>query len=222
MPPALVIFDCDGVLVDSEPIANAVFVRHLNRAGFAFTLAEAYAELVGRSLPACLAWLERRFGRPLPPGFVAELERETFAAFRHDLRAVAGVAATVEVLCRAGAKVCVASSGSLDKMRLTLGLTGLWPLFGDQVFSADAVARGKPAPDLFLHAAAQFGIHPAAVAVVEDSAPGLEAGLAAGMRVVAYRGGVRPPPLPPGVLTVDNMADLPGLLGLHSGEKCRA
>ena len=212
--PALVIFDCDGVLVDSEPIANAVFVRCLNEAGFPFTLAEAYAELVGRSLPACLAWLERRFARPLPANFAPRLQAATYDAFRRELRPVPGVAAVVEALRSQAVATCVASSGEFEKMRLTLGLTGLWPLFEGRVFSAEAVARGKPAPDLLLHATERLGVAAAAAAVVEDSGPGLAAGLAAGMRVYAYRGGARPPPLPEGVVAFAAMTELPRLLGL--------
>lgn len=208
--PELVVFDCDGVLVDSEPIANRVLTEHLRRQGLTFTQAEVEQRFVGRSLADCLAEIERLLARPLPDDFAEALERETYAAFRGSLRPVAGVKAVLEeVLYTLDLPVCVASSGAPEKIRGNLALTGLLPYFGERLFSAVEVARGKPAPDLFLHAAEALGADPARCAVVEDSTPGVDAGLAAGMRVYAFgarHAGRR------GVVAFEDMAALPHLL----------
>ncbi|HYM31752.1 MAG TPA: HAD family hydrolase [Candidatus Cybelea sp.] len=181
----LVIFDCDGVLVDSEPIANRIFVEHLARHGIVTTLEEALRDLAGRSLPSCVALLERRHGLRLPPDFIARLQSDTMRAFESELRPVRGVR---DALARITLPTCVASSSAPEKIRLSLRLTGLLPHFDGRLFSASEVARGKPHPDLFLHAAARMGHDPARCAVIEDAVPGAEAGNAAAMRVFAYAG----------------------------------
>lgn len=184
--PALVIFDCDGVLVDSEPIANAVFAEHLARVGLDWGPRETERRLVGLSLARCVEIVEAELGRALPEDFLERLQAETFEAFRGELQPVPGIEQALDALDELPR--CVASSGSLDKMRFTLGTTGLLPRFEGRLYSASQVERGKPAPDLFLHAAAQMGVAADACVVVEDSLPGVQAGVAAGMRVVGYVG----------------------------------
>lgn len=186
MTPALIIFDCDGVLVDSEPIANRIMVEALADAGYTITLADAVARFVGRSMASVVAMVETDLGRALPEGFVDALQERTFAAFTRDLRAMPGVA---DALMRLEHPVCVASSGAPDKIALSLALTGLDRFFDGHLFSAAMVARGKPAPDLFLHAAHCMGCAPDSCLVIEDSVPGVEAARAAGMRVLGFAGG---------------------------------
>ncbi len=185
----LVIFDCDGVLVDSEPLANASFARALSREGLNWTVEETMRRLMGRSMKSCLEIIEGVLERKLPTTFLDDMQAETYQAFRDaPLRAIPGASTAALALQAAGVKTCVASSGTPEKMRFTLGLTGLWPLFEGRIFSASEVPRGKPFPDLFLHAASYMGAVPADTVVVEDSVPGIEAARAAGMRALAYAG----------------------------------
>ncbi|HEX6373276.1 MAG TPA: HAD family hydrolase [Longimicrobium sp.] len=179
----LVIFDCDGVLVDSEPIANRVFSAMLGEVGLPMDYDETVRTFVGRSAATCVRMVESRIGRPVPEGWVDAWRQRTLDAFSRELRAVECVA---EALDRIAAPFCVASSGEPAKMRFTLGMTGLLPRFEGRMFSAVEVPRGKPAPDLFLHAARTLGAAPARCAVVEDSAVGVQAGAAAGMTVFGY------------------------------------
>lgn len=180
----LVIFDCDGVLVDSEPIANRVFASMLAELGLEVSEADIYRDFVGRSLAYCVGQVEARLGRPLQEDFVERLQRRTFAAFEAEgLRPIDGI---VEALDAIDMPFCVASSGEIEKMRVTLGLTGLLPRFEGRLFSATQVARGKPAPDVYLFAAERMGVMPQSCVVVEDSPVGARAGLAAGMTVLGY------------------------------------
>lgn len=178
-----VIFDCDGVLVDSEPIANRVLVEVLGEHGLALTLEESMRTFVGRSWTSCLQIIAERMGREPPPVLTTTFRARLRAAFERELRPVDGVA---DALDRIALPVCVASSGEPEKIRRSLALTGLRERFGEALFSASEVARGKPAPDLFLHAAERMGFHPERTLVVEDSVPGVQAGVAAGMLTVAY------------------------------------
>lgn len=183
----LVIFDCDGVLVDSEPLANAVLHAELVRAGLDLDLAESTRLFTGLSLSSSLAIIEARLGGPPPADFMPRLRAGVVDRFRRELAPVPGI---VEVLARLEAERCVASSGSHEKIRFSLGLTGLDAYFGDgRIFSADDVERGKPAPDLFLHAALRMGRAAGECTVVEDSVPGVVAARAAGMRALAYAAG---------------------------------
>ena len=183
----LVIFDCDGVLVDSERISNAVLAEALRSLGLVISPQEAHDRYRGMFLSEIRADAERRLGATLPPDFVATFERDREDAFRESLEPVPGAAAMVSEVREMGFDVCVASQGRLSKTELTLTLTGLRGLFGpDALFSAHSVGRGKPAPDLFLHAASSMGTTPARSVVVEDTMIGVEAALAAGMRVIAY------------------------------------
>lgn len=210
----LVIFDCDGVLVDSEEISNRVLVEELQGAGFPVTLEEALDAFVGLRLKTCCELLAARYGRPVPEECLARYRARVEAEFRAKLKPVDGV---IEALDAIRLPTCVASSGAPEKMRLTLGLCGLWERFEGRIFSAREVARGKPYPDLFLHAAARMGVDPTACAVVEDSPPGVKAGLAAGMTVFGYVGGFNARPLHElGAVPFRHMRELPALLGMRS------
>jgi HAD superfamily hydrolase (TIGR01509 family) len=183
----LVIFDCDGVLVDSEVISNEVLAQMLTRVGVPTTLAEARRECQGRLLTDVRDRAQAKLGRPFPPEWIAEYEDERDEAFRRELTPVAGAAEAVQRVKAAGLKVCVASQGQLTKTRLTLGLTGLRDLFPPHaLFSAYDVPRPKPDPALFRHAAATMGVQPSACTVIEDTPSGVTAAVAAGMRVVGY------------------------------------
>jgi HAD superfamily hydrolase (TIGR01509 family) len=185
----LVIFDCDGVLVDSEPLANASFSRALKAQGLDWSVEETMRRLMGRSLKSCVEICETEIGRKLPNDFVEKMQAVTYQSFREaPLQPVAGVKDAVVALQKAGIDTCVASSGSPEKMRFTLGLTGLWDLFDGRIFSASQVPRGKPFPDLFLHAAIEMNVQPFACTVIEDSVPGIQAARSAGMRALAYAG----------------------------------
>jgi HAD superfamily hydrolase (TIGR01509 family) len=206
-----VIFDCDGVLVDSEVLAVEVTRSALAGLGWDLSIDEVVARFVGRSHDQVYRDIAEHLGRPLPPGWEAQNTQRLRDVFRDRLQPVEGI---VEALALIDAPMCVASSGSVEKMRLTLGLTGLWDAFGGNVFSATEVANGKPAPDLFLHAAEAMGWQPGDCVVVEDSLFGVQAGLSAGMRVIGYGGGVTPASrlALPGVTVIDDMRDLPAML----------
>jgi HAD superfamily hydrolase (TIGR01509 family) len=183
----LVIFDCDGVLVDSEPISNASLARALTGIGLPTSADEALREYKGLILGDVVARAQARLGGSLPDGFLEAYERDRETEFRRSLRPVPHAREVVEQVRAAGLKVCVASQGKLEKTELTLGLTGLRSLFSDTaLFSAHSVARGKPFPDLFLHAAATMRVRPEHCLVVEDTSLGARAATAAGMRVVGY------------------------------------
>ncbi|HEY1715795.1 MAG TPA: HAD-IA family hydrolase [Solirubrobacteraceae bacterium] len=215
MASRLVIFDCDGVLVDSEGISNAVLAQALSRLGVEISGAEAHEAYRGMFLTEIAADAERRLGAPLPPDFMERFERDREGAFRASLQPVPGAAEAVRAVRAMGSDVCVASQGRLSKTELTLSLTGLRDLFGpDALFSAHSVGRGKPAPDLFLYAAAQMGCPPAQCTVVEDTMIGVEAALAAGMRAIAYvPDGDGEAFHAAGVETVRALSELPGVAG---------
>lgn len=212
----LVIFDCDGVLVDSEPLANESFSRALKAQGLDWSVEETMRRLMGRSLKSCVEICEAELGRKLPDDFVDKMQAVTYQSFRDaPLQPVAGVKDAVVALQKAGMETCVASSGSPEKMRFTLGLTGLWDLFDGHIFSASEVPRGKPFPDLFLHAAIEMNAQPFACTVVEDSVPGIQAARSAGMRALAYAGAPyadRPALAAAGGELFDDMHKLPGLV----------
>lgn len=211
--PDLVIFDCDGVLVDSEPLANALLAEAVGELGLSMSVEEVVDTYVGLSMASVMTDLEWRTGKPVPPGWLDALQARTFDAFRRELLPVRGVAAAIAALRAAGLSVCVASSGSHDKMGVSLGVTGLAPLFQGAIFSASSVPRGKPHPDLFLYAAAQMGIPPERAAVVEDSVPGVTAARAAGMRALGYAERTAPGRLAAaGAIVFTDMEALPGLL----------
>lgn len=183
LPYELVIFDCDGVLVDSERITNRVFAAMLNDIGLAVTLDDMFDRFVGRSMDQCLEIISSLLGRDVPPGFVAEYRARSSAALLSEVKPVPGIEAALDAL---GLPYCVASNGTLEKMQTTLGITGLWPRFEGSIFSVDDVERGKPFPDLYLLAASRYGVAPARCAVIEDTPTGVTAGIAAGMAVYGY------------------------------------
>jgi HAD superfamily hydrolase (TIGR01509 family) len=215
----LVIFDCDGVLVDSEVISNRVLAAMLTDEGLPTTLPQARREYQGLLLADVLARAEARLGRSLPEGWLARYEAERAEAFRRELRPVTGAVETVECLRGAGLRVCVASQGKLEKTRLSLALAGLDRLFPEHVrFSAYSVANGKPAPDLFLYAAATMGVEPVACAVVEDTPSGVRAAVAAGMRAIGYCADSDERALrDAGAEPLASLDELPRLLGLEVG-----
>jgi len=214
--PQLVIFDCDGVLVDSEVISNDVLARSLTAHGLPTTLAEARQSYQGLLLTEVVTKTEAKLGRRLPHGWLEGYESERADVFRRELKPIDGAAEAVESIKRAGVAVCVASQGKLGKTRLSLELTGLDRLFpADTRFSAELVARGKPYPDLFLLAASAMSAEPARCVVVEDSPSGVTAAVAAGMRAIGYsadcdEGAMRSA----GAATIRSLNQLPGLLGL--------
>lgn len=207
----LVIFDCDGVLIDSERLAVKVDVLMLHELGWPLSEAEVIERFVGRSDSDTRADIEAHLGRKLPSDWGRQLESLYRQAFEANLAPVAGV---VDALERIMLPSCVASSGTHEYLRYTLQLTGLYGRFAGRIFSVEDVDRGKPAPDLFLHAAERMGAAPAGCVVVEDSRSGVEAARAAGMRVLAFAGGLTPAELLEGPCTVlfEDMAELPGLL----------
>src|SRR5829696_665697 len=163
---------------------------------------------MGRSWKTVLAFADDR-GTPLPEGFRRRYLDAMFAVFAEELQPVPGVVDALDAITLPN---CVASSASVEKMRFTLGHTGLWDRFEGRIFSATEVEHGKPAPDLFLHAAASMGWEPADCAVVEDSPAGVEAGVSAGMTVLAYAGTTPAERLQSAARVFTDMADLPGLL----------
>jgi HAD superfamily hydrolase (TIGR01509 family) len=185
----LVIFDCDGVLVDSEPLSNTCFARALKREGLDWSIEETMARLMGRSMKSCVEIVEGFLGRTLPTDFVERLQVETLQCFKDaPLKAVAGVVEAIDSMENKGIATCVASSGGFDKMDVSLGVTGLKQRFAGRIFSAAQVQRGKPFPDLFLKAAIEMNQQPFDCVVVEDSVPGVQAAKSAGMRVLGYVG----------------------------------
>lgn len=212
----LVIFDCDGVLVDSEVISNAVLARALTAEGLPTTLPQSRRDYQGLLLAEIDSLAQVKLGRPLAKDWIERYERDRTTAFRRELRAVPGVAEAVRRIQTAGVAVCVASQGKLEKTRLSLELTKLDYLFPDEVlFSAYSVSRGKPHPDLFLHAAQAMSAEPARCAVVEDTPSGVTAAVAAGMLVLGYAADSDATALrEAGAEVFEAIEELPGLLGL--------
>jgi HAD superfamily hydrolase (TIGR01509 family) len=182
----MVIFDCNGVLVDSEPLATAIVSQEFMRAGFPLTPDIVAHYFTGRRPADMFAEVEIAAGRKLPPDFAATVASVTLRRFRAELRATAHMAQALSWL--RGPK-CVASSSSFDRIRVSLESTDLIRFFEPHLFSASEVKNGKPAPDLLLHAAAKMHVAPRDCIVVEDSAVGVAAGVAAGMTAVGFVGG---------------------------------
>jgi len=206
----LVIFDCDGVLVDSEPLSNRILAERLTAIGLPTTTEESIQDYMGRSWKTDQEIIEGRLGRPLPEGWVDAYHEEVIAAFATELRPVAGIAAALDAI---NLPSCVASSSAHPRIRAALETTGLLDRFDGRIFSATDVAHGKPAPDLFLHAARECGVAPEHCVVVEDAPPGAEAGRRAGMDVLGYAGLTAPELLAAeGARVFASMAELPALL----------
>ena len=215
-PLELVIFDCDGVLLDSERLAIRVERELLAELGWALSEEEIAERFMGRSEAVMWAEIEAHLGRSLPPDLQARARAAYRGAFEAELTAVPGV---VEALDEITLPTCVASSSDHDKLAHSLGLVGLYDRFRGRIFSATEVAHGKPAPDIFLHAARSLGAAPARCVVVEDSRYGVQAARAAGMRALAFAGGLTPAEAlaGPGTVVFDDMARLPGLLAGLAG-----
>ena len=185
----LILFDCDGVLVDSEVLATRELQRYLEDLSFPTGLVQKNQDnFTGLSLLDIRKFIETQAGRTLPEDFERELRRRDVEAFHRDLCAIDGVRDTLSTLDLAR---CVASSGSQEKIRHSLTITGLIQYFDPNLFSArdQQVRRGKPAPDLFLHAAKSMGFQPNRCLVIEDSVAGVRAGIAAGMHTIGFTGG---------------------------------
>lgn len=210
----LVIFDCDGVLVDSEPIAARLTAESVSELGWAMSPELAKAEFLGDTFKNIIRRVEERTGHPVPADWPARSQANLFAALEREVTPVAGVKSAIDALVASGATLAVASQGAHEKMQITLRVTGLLPYFEGRIFSAYDVARPKPFPDLFLHVAGSLGFSPAHAVVVEDSTRGVKAALAAGMRVFGYTASVgRDAIVAAGAEPVDDLARLPALLG---------
>lgn len=183
--PELIIFDCDGVLIDSEIIANRVYPQVLAAFGLPITAADI-DRFTGMTDAATFATLEREFGCTLPRDHAERLAAALKDAYTRDLQAIPGI---VDVLAGLSMPCCVASSSTPDKLQFGLECVGLYERFAPNIFSAALVARGKPAPDLFLYAAEKMKVRPEACLVIEDSVNGVRAARAAGMTVLGFCGG---------------------------------
>jgi len=210
---SLVILDCDGVLVDSEHLLLDVRQQMLAELGVHLERAVMVTRFVGTPHGDFVGQIEQLTGRPMPVDWDDDYLERCRLSFEKDLVPVPGIEAALDAI---DLPMCVASSGSHEKMRLTLAITGLLPRFEDVLFSANDVERGKPFPDLFLYAAEGMGFRPDACVVVEDSEAGVAAALAAGMGVVAFAGSVTPRSklMRPGVQVIDSMIDLPAAIAM--------
>jgi HAD superfamily hydrolase (TIGR01509 family) len=216
--PELVILDCDGVLVDSEAVSNAVLAEALCAAGVPTTADQAHARYRGTQLQDITEDVLARSGMTLSDDFWDNFQRDRAAAFENTLLPIAGAAETVAAVKAAGIAVCVASQGRRAKTELTLGLTGLRGLFDDRaIFSAYDVPRGKPHPDLFLYAAQQMQTPVASCIVVEDTTIGVRAALAAEMTAIGLASGTEAQLIDQlGARTIESLPDLlPLLQGLR-------
>jgi HAD superfamily hydrolase (TIGR01509 family) len=214
----LVIFDCDGVLIDSEMLSVRADIECLAEHGIVLSAEELLERYTGISLAGMLADLEMRFGRSLP-GFADRHRQRLERLFEESLQSIPGVAQMLDSLTCAR---CIASSGSPERLRHALSLVGLFDRFQPNVFSAVEVKRGKPAPDLFLYAAARMGVAPARCVVIEDSLPGIAAAVAAGMTAIGFTAGGHCRPghgsrlaAQGAALVVDSMAQLLPVLARH-------
>jgi HAD superfamily hydrolase (TIGR01509 family) len=182
----LIIFDCDGVLVDSEAISCRTHADVLTRHGYPITSEQVSERFLGRSTKQANLEIETELGRKLPEAYHGDLQDELFRAFEADLEAIRGIHDVLDVVTQA---VCVASSGSHQRMQVSLGSTGLYERLAPNIFSASQVKNGKPAPDLFLFAAKEMGVAPERCVVIEDSLAGIAGARAAGMTVFGFHGG---------------------------------
>ncbi len=210
----LVIFDCDGVLVDSDRISLRIQAEQMSALGLQTSYEDCVRDFLGLGMPATLRILSERLGEPVPERWAADLDAEVRDAFKRELTPIPGIVTALDSI---ELPTCVASSGSHDKMRLTLGITALVDRFEGRIFSADEVQRGKPAPDLFLHAAARMSTSPERCIVIEDSPFGVTAAKAAGMRALGFAALTPPERLDDADAVFTTMADLPGLVA-ESGQ----
>lgn len=222
MDVKLVIFDCDGVLVDSEMIASRELAAYLSDLGRPTQATECRQAFTGMSIQSVADKVHTEWGLTVPDDFIDRLRARDRIAFERELKAVAHVEDALAHLRRANVPFCVASSGTPEKIRHSLALTGLLPKFNEHLFSATQVAHGKPAPDLFAFAAARMGVQAEHCLVIEDAAPGVQGGVAAGMDVFGFIGASHCTSqsgealLASGACRIfDRMADLPALLETH-------
>ena len=209
----LVIFDCDGVLVDSEPIVNRVDVEQMASIGLDLSPEELMRHFLGRTKEGCIVLAAELLGRDLPAGFAAAWDAAIMDSLAREVRAIEGVEAVIRQL---DIPYCAASNSDPVRLELSLRTSGLLPLFDGRAFSAAEVARPKPAPDLFLHAARAMGAAPRRCVVIEDTPTGARAATAAGMTVLGYAGAAhadREALAREGALVFDSMGTLPSLLG---------
>jgi len=211
-----VIFDCDGVLVDSERISNGTWALLLTEIGLPMTMEQSLDIFMGNSMPRCVDIVTEMMGHAPPDDLLARFTANETVALQRDLKPVPGIVALLDALDTAGMHYGVASNGEHEKMRTTLGKTGLLDRFDGKRFSAVDVGKPKPAPDLFLHAAHSLGFDPARTIVVEDSPLGVQGAIAAGMTVIGYAEIVSAERLRAAgaVVTVKRLADVAGLLGV--------
>ncbi|MEU8821987.1 HAD family hydrolase [Streptomyces sp. NPDC048636] len=210
---ALVIFDNDGVLVDSEPISNRLLAGYLTELGHPTSYEDSIRDYMGSAMHRVHELVLTRTGQRLPADFDATFHDRVFDAFRRELEPVAGVRTVLEKLRADGVPFCVASSGSHERIRVALRKTGLYELFDEErIFSSEDVGRGKPAPDLFLHAAERMGVAARDCAVIEDSPLGVQAAVAAGMDVFGFTAMTPADKLAAAQALFADMAALPQLL----------
>ncbi|OWK27972.1 HAD family hydrolase [Sphingomonas mucosissima] len=225
MPPAsLIIFDCDGVLIDSEILVCRLTSEELTRVGYPIGVDDVISRFAGRAEPSMIAEIERDWGRPVPPSYYKQIRWRIARSYPTELRAIPEVA---ETLAQVESPICVASSSYPEKLLAGLRITGLLNLFGDNVVSATRVAHGKPAPDVFIYAAGWMRTPVDECIVVEDSVPGVRAACAAGMRVLGFVGGRHCRPghgaalLAAGAESVlERMGDLRSVVPEVFGERC--
>uniref|UniRef100_A0AAU2JTP8 HAD family hydrolase n=1 Tax=Streptomyces sp. NBC_00049 TaxID=2903617 RepID=A0AAU2JTP8_9ACTN len=211
----LVIFDNDGVLVDSEPLANSILAGYLTELGHPTSYEESLRDYMGAAVHRVHDLVLERSGEPLPAGFEEELNARTVAAFERELKPVPGVEEVLGALTANGIGYCLASSAGHDRIRVGHRAAGLDGWFEEEwIFSSQDVGDGKPAPDLFLHAARQMGVEPARCVVIEDSPLGIQAALAAGMDVYAFTAMLPADQLSGATGHFGDMKQLPALLQL--------
>ncbi|WP_405854645.1 HAD family hydrolase [Streptomyces sp. NBC_00090] len=211
----LVIFDNDGVLVDSEPISNTLLAGYLTELGHPTSYEESVRDYMGSAMHRIHELVEERTGERLPVDFDERFHARVFAAFQRELEAVSGAAEVLKGLAEAGVPYCVASSGSHERIRVGHRKTGLDAWFRDEnIFSAEDVGRGKPEPDLFLYAASRMGVAPERCVVVEDSRLGVQAAVAAGMDVYGFTAMSPEAKLAGATGFFGRMDELPATLGL--------
>jgi HAD superfamily hydrolase (TIGR01509 family) len=210
----LIIFDCDGVLVDSETLENEIMAQCLTDIGLPMTGPQARKRFIGLSMKAVMDEVEAQLGRALPTEWLSKFHTRSHARLTTEVVAIEGVIEAIDALEAMGFETAVASSGEHEKMAITLGRTGLYERFAGRIFSAQDVAHGKPAPDVYLLAAATLGYAPETCFAVEDSPNGARAAVAAGMTTFGYGAQIDPALLEAvGVHAIFMaMADLPGLV----------
>ncbi len=213
MTPDLVIFDCDGVLVDSEPLTNAVMAEDLTERGLPLTAEEAMTHFIGGTIPG-VAVKARDMGADIPDDWVEQIYTKMYARLREGVDPIPGVIAVLDTLDAAGLPYCVASNGSDEKMEITLGATGMTSRMKGRLFSAHALGVSKPDPDLFEIAARDMGVTPDRAVVIEDSATGALAAKRAGMACFGYAPEDGEGLAQHGATIFRDMHDLPALLGL--------